>query len=480
MLFREKYQELLPEERAKISNLDDLSAPCQIEVFWVTNTRFELSFQLLLVSHLKDMEDLHFAVHGPFESYDAPHQLKSAILANKWNRALPEQDVQRFAESTGSYPEIVEDALVEFSHHIRAHISSLIFQKPTELPPVCNRRWLTSEASYWFIVGDIRLSTPETIIGRIFKTVKEKTETEITTVPRKVEGIQTDTRKDMKGYGTFLYPPVWFGGPPRFDLSVRIMGSAALIGVRPTVDSDYRGHKVIVYQDGYIAIVEKDKHKACVLLNELIAAISFLYTPSFALKESELGEVTIDLDDLTVKAGSMSLISERTRLFEDRWTQWHKYKLATRTQLSGDELLQVLKRAKEIMEDKDTNQKLLLWLEAFTYFKNSDFTQSFIMSWIVIEKYISNLWIDFLREHAVKGKRLDKFKDVSRWTTDHFLEVLCLSQKLKMDDYQEYMRLKGIRNGIIHKGETVIEANAKSCLARSKGIIAKQIEIKSK
>lgn len=430
---------------------------------------------MLLVSHLKDIEDLHFAVHGPFESYDAPYELQSAILENKWNRALPEQDVQRFAKSTGSYPEIVEDALVEFSRHIRAHISSLIFQKPMELPPVCNRRWLTSEACYWFIAGDIRLSKPETIIEPIFKAAKEKTETNTTTVPRKPEGIQTDTRKDMKGYGTFLYPPVWFGDPPRFNLGVRIMGSAALIALRPTLDSDYRGHKVIVYQDGYIAIVEKNKHKASVLLNELIAVISFLYTPSFALKESELGEVTINSDDLTLKAGSMSLISERTRLFEDRWTQWHRYKLAARTILSSDELNKVFMKANKIMKDKDKRQNLLLWLQAFSYLEYSDYMQSFLMSWIIIERHIFGLVSRFLQEQLVEQDRLRKLLRSPSWTTDHFLEVLSLSERLEKDEYKEYMRLKRIRNEIVHEGKRVTQEDAEACLKRCRGIIQKEI-----
>lgn len=475
LLFRKEYEKLPIDRRSQVSNLNDFSAPCQIEAIWATNAQLNLNFQLLLISHFGDRDDFDFNLHGPIELHKMASEMEFLRSEKKWKRKLLRKDAQRFPKSVKSYQDIFEDGLIHFAGHIRGYISSVIFQEPRQLPAIDGRWLLTSEVSCWFVFGDVRSANPGTVIDSIFKEAKRRPRVTAKTVPKKEDKTPAVRKTPIVGYGTFLYPPVRFDELPDVTFGARIMGLPALAMPRLVVNTMYKNRKVLVYRDGLLFIGENNIHKATAMLNELTSVISFLLTPSFSLKESELGETVIDSNDFKMVRGSMPLISERTRLFEDRWSQFDKHKWTQRKQLSSHELLRVLERAKQIAQEKSIVDNLLLWHEGFTYFENSEYTQCFIMNWIIIEKHIFGLLSEFLQHQLVEKDRAKKLLKSHSWTTDHFLEVLSLSGRLEKGDYKEYMRLKRVRNEIVHKGKRVSQEDAETCLKKCTTIIEKEI-----
>ena len=107
---------------------------------------------------------------------------------------------------------------------------------------------------------------------------------------------------------------------------------------------------------------------------------------------------------------------------------------------------------------------LIFILEAFTFFENTEFKQSYIMSWAVIENFIETKWDEFIQEKKIESDRKNKLKNPSSWSTDYILEALNFAGKIKDREYELLMKLKKKRNGIIHKGVNVSKKEAKECL----------------
>jgi len=102
--FREEASKLTPDQRTKISNLDDLSSPCQVDVFWFQNEQFKLDFQLLIYQHFKDRSDLEICIHGPIPGVIARMTVEdfiNIIRANhQWRLMRRKLRVLRYAAET--------------------------------------------------------------------------------------------------------------------------------------------------------------------------------------------------------------------------------------------------------------------------------------------------------------------------------------------------------------------------------------------
>ena len=90
--FREKVSTLTADEGTRISNLDDLSCPCQVDVFWFQNERLNMDFQLVIYQHFNDRPDLEISIHGPTPFYKAVDELDNVLSNEKWRRKLAKDE----------------------------------------------------------------------------------------------------------------------------------------------------------------------------------------------------------------------------------------------------------------------------------------------------------------------------------------------------------------------------------------------------
>jgi hypothetical protein len=100
--------------------------------------------------------------------------------------------------------------------------------------------------------------------------------------------------------------------------------------------------------------------------------------------------------------------------------------------------------------------------------------QSFVLSWMIVEKNISWTWNKFLREEMITRKRRSKLTNPMLWTVDSILEALNLAGKLLSDDYTTLIVLKNKRNSIIHESERVTPDEAEGCFNAAKGIVQRR------
>ena len=74
-----------------MSNLDNLSTPCQLELIWFQSP----DVQYLIVTRFEDRKDSEVIVHGPFPTYDAFDHLEQILQLPRWVEFLRD----RYAKS---------------------------------------------------------------------------------------------------------------------------------------------------------------------------------------------------------------------------------------------------------------------------------------------------------------------------------------------------------------------------------------------
>ena len=146
--FRSGYEVLTEEERKFVYSIDDLSAPCQIEVIWFGPPHV----QYVLVTHFGDVNDLEICVDGPFPTYEAASRLGEILEKLKWNRSIETSDETRWVLfNPKNFKEIVEEVFVGIIRDLRR----LPFLRPMEQPMITAKTLLTSKASLWYATGNL-------------------------------------------------------------------------------------------------------------------------------------------------------------------------------------------------------------------------------------------------------------------------------------------------------------------------------------
>lgn len=69
------------------------------------------------------------------------------------------------------------------------------------------------------------------------------------------------------------------------------------------------------------------------------------------------------------------------------------------------------------------------------------------MSWVIIEKYLTGKWEDFLQEKGISGGFK---KEISKWNIDKIIKAINLQEILLNADYEILMKMKQKRNEILH------------------------------
>jgi len=95
-------------------------------------------------------------------------------------------------------------------------------------------------------------------------------------------------------------------------------------------------------------------------------------------------------------------------------------------------------------------EELRLFTESFTHFNESEYAQSFVLSWSIIERHLYELRTKKLAEMDLDEDRQSKLLNTVQWSTDYLIEVLSLSADISDLEYEAYGELKKKRNRFIH------------------------------
>jgi hypothetical protein len=125
-------------------------------------------------------------------------------------------------------------------------------------------------------------------------------------------------------------------------------------------------------------------------------------------------------------------------------------------------LRKAIKLAELLTSDDRIKTLLLLFLEAYTYFQNTEYKQSLIIAWVLLEEfYIEDLWLQCISKITSDERRLNKLKN---WTVDQRLEALHISHVLTDEEYSLLMKIKEARNEAVHEGKIPQKDIVEKCL----------------
>lgn len=457
--FREEASKLTPDQRLKISNLDDLSSPCQVDVFWFQNERFKIDFQLIIYQHFKNRADLEICIHGPMPFYKAVDELHRILSYEKWSQELAADERYLIEDGDRTLRRILEGQLVSALEQLREYTVSLAFAESMQPVRISQRMYVTKDSSAWFVWGDIRLKDPQEIVNDVVgkSVARAKKPTPKTDSEKVVE------KSELKAFGTYFYPPIWIGEIPKRSFKEKAQ-KQFFPKSKDNIITKYKGFLTIVQQDGLLVIANEDKIEVLDMLNEIMGVALVLGLSSFAIREPEVGEIRIDGQTLAIKGSTMSLVSDRTRQIS-YWpgSSYMSMVMPTTFLLSRDEIIDLLSRAGRITRDVEIKKSLLFLLESYTHLLSSEYPQCFVMGWTIIERYIAYRWDAFLKDKSITGKRRQKLGQGMVWTTDDIVESLNLAGAIDDERYNSLMSLKDKRNKMLHRGEKVAKDDADEC-----------------
>ena len=453
--FRKGSEKLSKEERSKISSLDDFFPPCQVLLLWF----WDVNLQCLICTHDTRRKDMEIEIQGPIHTYEAIERMDSILKDTKWDRGLSEEEKKQVFDKSITFSKILEDSFLGLIQEIQ----NRTFRKPFGASLVGFKQILISRDFLWRIEGNIAEMDKTKMVTKILELAKKeatRTKAEPPTLP--------PPKPRINSCATFFYPPIWVGKLQERTLQEKALGSYISFPEK-ALDLKYKNRVVVINKNGLVAIGEENIVKATRMLNEIMATFMLNGLEASAVRELEVCDAKIDPSSVTITQWGTRVNTLRTQLAY--FFPQQQLTLENRTEIGKEDLARVIQQAERISKDPDISDFLAFFLEAHTHLKNSEYSQSFIMSWVIVERQMYWLWKKFLREEQISSKRRKKLTFPAVWTIDFVLEGLNLGGRLPQKDYEDLMALKSKRNDIIHLGEGTSVEEAEKCFEIARDIV---------
>jgi len=443
--FREEIEKLTPEEQMAASRtLDDLSEPCQFLVIWAE----EPEFQIVLITHLTQLEDKYIEIYGPIENSKLIETIENEVLKSSIFEYLGGEKVENF---------LIRELRV---------IPQLYNPLHGVPKPFIKSKTLISSDVYavgWLVIGSLSDLDLEKMVNEIIQEIKSAARSPPTPQPQ--------APPILEGFGTYIYPPLWIGEIPRpKSFRERFHGRPLWsYSWERAITDTYKNRPIVITRDGYIAIGEKDRLKAQELINEIMSTMLLRGLTVQVVREIDLGQATFTESGASFGWNPFSL--RTTPFYAERF---FLESLPMDRRITNEEKIRKTIRLAELLTTDDRIKTLLLlYLEASTYFANTEFKQTLMMGWIILEDfYIKDLWTSQISKVTTDKNRLSK---LGSWNIDQRLEALNLSGALSNEEYDLLMKIKDARNDVVHEGKIPSKEVVEKCINLAFKVVQKYV-----
>jgi hypothetical protein len=453
--FREEYEKLDELEKSKIYYTINYSTPCQIEVFWINKP---VEYQMIIFTHDATRKDMEIIINGPYESNEFLDNVESIIREPRWMKTIPADSYSPFRDAE-SCSDILADLLNNFFDLIKDGIFSKIEKERLRFVAFPYEGWCN------FFVGNVGKLDYNRMVDEPIKKLKLRAKSPDEKCPACDETLLT-------GYGTFIYPPIWVGEKPRRTFKERVWGTGLFKFPSRKFDLVFNDAKVLVSSDGFIVILTKEEKDAINILNTIFGAALISGIKCFVARELEISKVQIDPESL----GIWIMQIPRSPLMKYRDISETKFMFSIISEIPEERIKDVIQKAEKLYRDKNLMEQLIFLLEGHTRYENSEYSQSFIMNWLIIERDLSEIWKIFLNEKNMEKERKKKFTNPDYLgQTDTMIEILNLNKKIDDKKYEQLIRLKGKRNRFIHSGEQIDKGTSEELLNLAFNIVKDKV-----
>jgi hypothetical protein len=455
--WRRTFEALTLEEKASISNLDNLRTPCQLEVILLQNEQLGITEQLWIITHFTNEPDLSINVHKPITSVNATKALPEIIKSHRFQMPLPENT--RFLGAK-TYSDLIEGHLLTLVESFRDSAVRNLWSGQLPMQGVHRKSFLSEEAFIWHFRGIVDAKAIEDLVTDIMKHAKEDARKRKEQPPTATKAPKRD---EIKARGTYIYPHVWVGSRPLYsfedELNDRIYARQRYrIGFDETVVFDrLESFYAVTTRDGLIAVTLEDNAAALRILNSFMSLLTLRGTPALAVRQNELGELTLDPSTGKVIGSHMAIILPRMLPRDPSFVRprWQEERMPV---LQLNLVKEIWKDVATILDDHVTSDLLQIFGEVYTHFQRAEYPQAILLAWTLIER-----WYVSIRERAIGLEKLTKIRR-SYHVADmlHLLETEALIDR---DTASNMYQLWQLRTEVVHTFKHVTKEEAQIALA---------------
>ena len=253
-------------------------------------------------------------------------------------------------------------------------------------------------------------------------------------------GLQYHTRGKNK---------IWIGEVPN-DFSFEDYIFRTPLPSKKVIHRSVENRDILVYSDCEISFHNYENHHAINITNLCLCQLLWAGYHFSPIYESSITKTSYEKD------------SQEIIFPHDLWIfQESAIKIPTYGSIQGTKEIpietfeNILENSIELSKNSELTEKIKIYFEAEEFYAKRNYSQSFVLSWILLEKYIHKKWSAHLTKKCVVGdkRRRDKLK--KSWTADVIIETMNLSDQIDNKDYLELIELKSIRNNFVHGAKVI-------------------------
>ena len=442
-----------PELKEGLSNLDWFLSPCQVIVLWVKHPEA----QLFIVTHFEDIPDMEIVVYGPIEAYEYFNVAEKIASMEWWNKPLP--------ESTWVSRKIYRDSIEDWLVYFKNFLATTMFAKPmSPTRPIKLALTLSKKEFLWVITGNLFTENPSCLVTEILE------ETERSIAQRRVQGKgeQVSTRKELKrslieGYGAYIYPFVWIDKAPKLTLRDKLHGAPNEVWrfkiQKEVFRTEILSTEVFIFNDGFLFIGTTDERKVLEIFELLIASMLLNNIPALTCtridflkgkydKEKKFFE-EIGGDVFTLRSWAM-FSSEIIR------RRCYSLRIGKEKVIPQNILIKIIEMARTLTKNEEIKKLSRSWARAYTHQELGEPIEAFLRAWYIVEYWVEKTWEHYvMKKVKTDNKSLKETirrltKDPTYMTLDHKIRLLYIVGLLDATMYRRIVKLKDVRNKIVH------------------------------
>lgn len=462
--FREEWKKLSADERKGMNNTNNFLDPCQVEIFWVTDP----DYQLIVQSNFNDMPDKDIIVNGPYKLHEFHSNVVTVLTNERWSRSLAQKSMQGHRQ-INTLGEAMATMVYSFVEVIRNDFFQIpLSSNSMRMGMMIENTWA---CVYKGNMGNLNhTKNINDLIQEIIRDAKAKQEQKM--VPQQHKQFNDEK---YAGFGIHFFPPIMLGKERKPTIEELVRNMPSPWTDNKAFDMKIGRHQIIVNDDGFIFVESKNKERALQILNLVMACGSFYGFSLHAVRENELVMANYDEHDLRLTNRQWDSETRRAYLLENRYSAKNT-NLTRRVRIEPDTIREILSNTEKLLKHEKLAADLRLFNEGLTHFANSEFAQSFIMGWSVVERHYSSHWSALLSTKNIDHDRLSKLINPNQWTIDYVLESLSLQNEIDENSYDLLMDLKSKRNKFYHNGKQIMRDDAERCLKYAMNLLDEKIK----
>lgn len=451
--FRREYEKLNELEQKQIPDFRKYSAPCQIEIFWVSEP---MERQLFILLHDSDRPDKEIIINGPFKGFELQEEVIKIMDESRWKKEIINQEDY-------FYWDYDNNQMNKYSDYFVQHFS--YFLNTIRNDPLINlENGLISGSAFldngWVVnfkgnVAELGYFEQEMI--KSFQYAKRggsiRNETDI----QKPSSQSIIHDKSLVGViGAYYYPGVFIGNNIEISFKEKLYGPNTIEYPKYEFEFTFDGRKGFYDKYGFVVIQIEDENSAIKIINTIFGITLILGIESLSVRESELISSKINQNNpvLGDSIGGCRWNSANQRFKPMNFLGSRK------TVIPLDKMNEIIKMAEIIYSNEKLNDSILFLLDSYTHLKSLEYSQSFLFSWFIVENLIPRLFAEVISEKNKMDGQNIKANKYDIWSIATKIEFLSFVGKFdnKTDQFLKLYNKK--RNDFIHKGVAISKSDS--------------------